>query len=57
MIAQMGAERLLEIIRDNRNAAIAQIMEEVRSQNETPLPSGIASETRCSSIFDLASLA
>ena len=57
MVEEMGAETLLEIIRDNRNAAIRQIISEVEaSQIRTP-PSGNRCTAPCSSIFDLAALA
>ncbi len=56
MVAEMGAERVLEIIRDNRNAAIRQILSEVEAQRG-PLQSGVSVGRACSSIFDLAALA
>lgn len=58
MIAKMGAETLLQIIKDNRNAAISQIMNEIVETADGPLPSGVNDkQARCNSIFDLASLA
>lgn len=57
MVAEMGAETLLEIIRDNRNAACRQILEEVRLQSRPEIPSGVAATARPSSIFDLAAMA
>lgn len=56
MVAEMGAERVLEIIRDNRNAAIRQILSEVEAQR-APLQSGVSVGQACSSIFDLAAMA
>lgn len=57
MIGQMGAETLLEIILDNRNAACRQIIEEVRAQPRSPIPSGVAANSGPASIFDLAAMA
>ncbi len=56
MVAEMGAETVLEIIRDNRNAAIRQILAEVEAQRQ-PLQSGVSAARPCNSIFDLAALA
>ncbi len=56
MVAEMGAETVLEIIRDNRNAAIRQILAEVEAQR-APLQSGVSAARACTSIFDLAALA
>ncbi len=56
MVTEMGAETVLEIIRDNRNAAIRQILSEVEAQR-TPLQTGVSAERGCNSIFDLAALA
>ena len=57
MVGEMGAETLLEIIRDNRNAAIRQIISEVEESRPRGLPSGASVARNCSSIFDLAALA
>ncbi len=57
MADEMGAETLLEIIRDNRNAAIRQIIREVEASQEAVLVSGVSCSGSCSSIFDLAALA
>ena len=57
MVGEMGAETLLEIIRDNRNAAIRQIISEVEAARERDMPSGFSGSMGCSSIFDLAALA
>ena len=57
MLEELGAETLLEIIRDNRNAAIRQIISEVEASRDEALPSGDSSRLSCSSIFDLAALA
>ncbi len=56
MVAEMGAETVLEIIRDIRNAAIRQILAEVEAQRQ-PLQSGVSAARPCNSIFDLAALA
>lgn len=57
MIDEMGAAKVLEIIRGNRNAAISQIMEEMKEEARTTLQSGLSSDDCCHSIFDLAHLA
>ena len=57
MVEEMGAETILEIIRDNRNAAIRQIISEVEASREKTFPSGGAVHLSCSSIFDLAAQA
>ena len=57
MVGEMGAETLLEIIRDNRNAAIRQIISEVEAARERDMPSGFSGSMGCSSIFDLAAMA
>ncbi|MDE7095994.1 MAG: hypothetical protein K2O47_00700 [Muribaculaceae bacterium] len=57
MIDEVGAETLLEIIRDNRNAAIRQIISEVESSQQSVLRSGVSIAKECNSIFDLAALA
>lgn len=57
MVEDMGAETLLEIIRDNRNAAIRQILSEVEAARTRSLPSGNSVVKGCSSIFDLAAMA
>lgn len=56
LVTEMGAETLLEIIRDNRNAAIRQILSEVEARR-TPMQSGVSAARSCNSIFDLAALA
>ncbi len=56
MIDEIGADTLLEIIKDNRNAAIRQILAEMEKQR-TPLQSGISAARGCNSIFELASQA
>lgn len=57
MIAEMGAEKLLEIIRGNRNAAIEQIMDEMDAPDSGRMPTGNSIVRKCNSIFDLAGLA
>ena len=57
MIDEVGAETLLEIIRDNRNAAIRQIISEVEASQDRVLQSGVSAARKCNSIFDLAALA
>lgn len=57
MIEVMGAETLLEIIRDNRNAAIRQIISEMEASQDRALQSGASAAVACNSIFDLAALA
>ncbi len=57
MVEDMGAETLLSIIKDNRNAAIRQIISEVEASRDRSLPSGSSTRKECSSIFDLAALA
>lgn len=57
MIEEMGAETLLAIIKDNRNAAIQQIISEVESAHNRSMPSGSSVAGTCNSIFDLAALA
>lgn len=59
MVSDLGAERVLELIRDNRNAAIEQILAELKAseEGELPLRSGLSVEPKCQSIFDLASFA
>ena len=57
MVEEMGAATLLEIIRDNRNAAIRQIIKEVEATQRHDLPSGNSAARTCGSIFDLAALA
>ncbi len=56
-VKAMGAETLLSIIRDNRNAAIQQIIREVEASQDSALPSGVSVVKGCNSIFDLAALA
>ncbi|MDE7419439.1 MAG: hypothetical protein K2N35_04450 [Muribaculaceae bacterium] len=57
MLADVGAETLLQIIKDNRNAAIRQIISEVEASRDRSIPSGASSASPCKSIFDLAALA
>ncbi|MDE6742134.1 MAG: hypothetical protein K2J58_07370 [Muribaculaceae bacterium] len=57
MVEEMGAETLLDIIRDNRNAAIRRIISEVEASGDRIMPSGASSSMGCASIFDLAALA
>lgn len=57
MVEEMGAETILEIIRDNRNAAIRQIISEVESSSGKTFPSGGSGAPCCTSIFELAALA
>lgn len=57
MVEEMGAETLLAIIKDNRNAAIRQIIREVEASRRRDLPSGNPVSASCSTIFDLAALA
>ncbi|MDE7409049.1 MAG: hypothetical protein K2N09_03395, partial [Muribaculaceae bacterium] len=49
MAGEMGADTLLEIIRDNRNAAIRQIISEVEASRPKDLPSGVSGRQKCSS--------
>ena len=57
LVKEMGAETLLDIIRDNRNSAIRQIISEAEGSREQRMPAGGTLSARCSSIFDLAALA
>ncbi len=57
MIDEMGADTLLEIIKDNRNAAIRQIIKEVEASQVRCLPSGDSAAKSYDSIFDLAAQA
>ncbi len=57
MMEKVGAEKMLEIIKGNRNAAIKQIISEITSSTERRLPSGDSAYRKCNSIFDLAELA
>lgn len=57
MLDEMGAETLVEIIKDNRNAAIKQIISEVQSAQPRSLRSGTSITSSCQSIFDLAAMA
>lgn len=57
MMADMGAEKLLEIIRENRNAAITQILDEMERTPGEPMQSGRSVGGFCNSIFDLAGMA
>ena len=56
MLKEMGAEPLRDIIKDNRNAAIRQILKEVEA-SRPPLQSGTSVAKGCNSIFELAALA
>lgn len=57
MLSEVGADTLLQIIKDNRNAAIRQIIREVEASRDRSIPSGASAAPSCSSIFDLAALA
>ncbi|MDE5997621.1 MAG: hypothetical protein K2G77_05350 [Muribaculaceae bacterium] len=57
MMREVGADTLLQIIKDNRNAAIRQIISEVEASRDSSLPSGSKATSSCTSIFDLAALA
>lgn len=58
MVKTFGAEKVLELILGNRNAAIEQIIAEMQAQeNLPPLHSGLSADYSCRSIFDLASFA
>lgn len=57
MVADMGAEKLLEIIRENRNAAITQILDEMERTPGEAMQSGRSVGGFCNSIFDLAGMA
>ena len=57
MVEEMGADTVLEIIRNNRNAAIRQIISEVEASRDVSIPSGDSASVACRSIFDLAALA
>lgn len=58
MVKTFGAEKVLELILGNRNAAIEQIIAEMQAQeNLPPLHSGLSADYQCRSIFDLASYA
>lgn len=57
MVAEMGAEKVLEIIKGNRNAAIDQIVKELEDESDFSLQSGTSVANRYSSIFDLAAMA
>lgn len=58
MIGEMGAERVLQILRGNRNAAIEQIIGEMEEEERSrALQSGTSIGAASHSIFDLASLA
>ncbi len=57
MIDDMGANRVLEIIRDNRNEAIRQILSEIEASQVRVMPSGRSIIKECNSIFDLAAMA
>lgn len=57
MIGEMGAAKVLQLIRGNRNAAIEQIMTEVEQQTDPTLQSGVSVSQGARSIFDLARMA
>ena len=57
MVEEMGAATLLDIIKDNRNAAIRTIISEVEASMPRQIPSGASASKVCASIFDLAALA
>lgn len=57
MVEEMGAEKVLEIIRGNRNAAIDQIVKELEAESDYSMQSGTSIASRYSSIFDLAAMA
>ncbi len=57
MLDEVGADTLLEIIRDNRNAAIKQIISEMQAAQPKTLRSGTSVSSPCNSIFDLAAMA
>ncbi len=58
MVESLGAEKVLQLIRDNRNAAIEQILAELKEGEENePMRSGLSVEPKYHSIFDLASFA
>lgn len=57
MVKEIGADKVLEVIKDNRNSAIRQIISEISSSKERILPSGDSTCRTCNSIFDLAALA
>lgn len=58
MVESLGAEKVWQLIRDNRNAAIEQILTELKEGEENePMRSGLSVEPKCHSIFDLASFA
>lgn len=57
MVKEMGAERVLDLIRGNRNSAIEQILAELESSADRTLQSGVSVGCPCNSIFDLAAQA
>ena len=57
MVEEMGVEKVVEIIKGNRNSAIEQIISEMQQQTDQTMPSGTSSSPSFSSIFDLASMA
>lgn len=57
LLDNMGAETLVEIIKDNRNAAIRQIISEMQAAQPKTLRSGVSVNAPCNSIFDLAAMA
>ncbi len=57
MISEMGAEKLIGIIRANRNEAIEQIKSELHARSAMPISSGRSVAKSFGSLFDLASQA
>lgn len=57
MVEEMGAEKVLEIIRGNRNAAIDQIVKELEEESDCQMQSGTSIASRYNSIFELAAMA
>ena len=57
MISEMGAEKVLAIILNNRNAVITQIMHELENHHAKPIPTGVRADSVCTSIFELAEMA
>lgn len=57
LIAEIGAEKVLQLIRGNRNAAIEQILKDLDDEEKPVLQSGLSAGSRPHSIFDLANLA
>ncbi|MDE6341287.1 MAG: hypothetical protein K2K93_03125 [Muribaculaceae bacterium] len=57
MIGEMGAEKVIGIIRANRNEAIEQIKSELQAGSATQISSGRSVAKSFDSLFDLASQA